>query len=209
MSDSVQPQRWQPTRLPCPWDTPGKNTGVGCHFLLQCMKVKSESEVLQSCPTQRSHGLQPTILLRPWDFPGKSTGVGCHCFTDCLKQLFFYLRLQWWSIIDLLSHAFSFYILENEKFKNSGTADIVHVCVLSHSVTSDSSIYGIFQVAISYSGGSFPPRNRIGISCISCVGRGILLPHCHLGSPLYMVRAYFLPSNRLSPHMNFPDWVLL
>jgi len=40
-----------PTRLPCPWDSPGKNTGVGCHFLLQCMKVKSESEVAQSCPT--------------------------------------------------------------------------------------------------------------------------------------------------------------
>ena len=43
--------RWQPTRLPCPWDSPGKNTGVGCHFLLQCMQVKSESEVAQSCPT--------------------------------------------------------------------------------------------------------------------------------------------------------------
>ena len=42
---------WQPTRLLCPWDSPGKNTGVGCHFLLQCMKVKSESEVAQSCPT--------------------------------------------------------------------------------------------------------------------------------------------------------------
>ena len=51
MSDSVQPHRWQPTRLPCPWDSPGKNTGVGCHFLLQCMKIKSESEVAQSCPT--------------------------------------------------------------------------------------------------------------------------------------------------------------
>ena len=43
--------RQQPTRLPCPWDSPGKNTGVGCHFLLQCMKVKSESEVTQSCLT--------------------------------------------------------------------------------------------------------------------------------------------------------------
>ena len=51
MSNSVRPQRWQPTRLSCPWDSPGKNTGVGCHFLLQCMKVKSESEVAQSCPT--------------------------------------------------------------------------------------------------------------------------------------------------------------
>ena len=49
-SDSVRPHRWQPTRLPRPWDSPGKNTGVGCHFLLQCMKVKSEREVAQSCP---------------------------------------------------------------------------------------------------------------------------------------------------------------
>ena len=51
MSDSVQPHRWQSTRLPRPWDSPGKNTGMGCHFFLQCMKVKSESEVTQSCPT--------------------------------------------------------------------------------------------------------------------------------------------------------------
>ena len=51
MSDSVRPHRRQPTRLLCPWDSPGKNTGVGCHFLLQCMKVKSESKVAQSCPT--------------------------------------------------------------------------------------------------------------------------------------------------------------
>ena len=51
MSNSVRPHRWQPTRLPHPWDSPGKNTGVGCHFLLQCMKLKSENEVTQSCPT--------------------------------------------------------------------------------------------------------------------------------------------------------------
>ena len=51
MSNSVRPHRWQPTRLPRPWDSPGKDTGVGCHFLLQCMKVKRESEVAQSCPT--------------------------------------------------------------------------------------------------------------------------------------------------------------
>ena len=51
MSDSVRPHRRQPNRLPHPWDSPGKNTGVGCHFLLQCMKVKSESEVTQFCPT--------------------------------------------------------------------------------------------------------------------------------------------------------------
>ena len=44
----MRPQRRQPTRLPCPWDSPGKNTGVGCHFLLQYMKAKSEIEVAQS-----------------------------------------------------------------------------------------------------------------------------------------------------------------
>ena len=51
MSDSVQPHRRQPTRLHCPWDSPGKNTGVGCHFLLQCTKVKNKSEVAQLCLT--------------------------------------------------------------------------------------------------------------------------------------------------------------
>ena len=56
MSDSVRPHRWQLTRLSSPWDSPSKNTGVGCHFLLQCMKVKSESEVAQLCPT----------LATPW-----------------------------------------------------------------------------------------------------------------------------------------------
>ena len=48
---TVRPHRRQPTRLPRPWDSAGKNAGVGCHFLLQCMKVKSESEVVQSRPT--------------------------------------------------------------------------------------------------------------------------------------------------------------
>ena len=54
MSDSVRSYRRQQTRLPHPWDSPGKNTGVGCHFFLQCMKVKIESEVAQSCPTSDS-----------------------------------------------------------------------------------------------------------------------------------------------------------
>ena len=61
---TLRPHRGQPTRLLCPWDSPGKNTGVGCHFLLQCMKVKSESEVAQSCLT----------LSDPmdWSLPGSS-----------------------------------------------------------------------------------------------------------------------------------------
>ena len=71
----MRPHRRQPTRLPRPWDSPGKNTGVGCHFLLQCMKVKSESEVAQSCPTLRDpmdcsppgssiHGVFQTRVLK-------------------------------------------------------------------------------------------------------------------------------------------------
>ena len=51
MSNSVRPHGLQPIRLLRPWNSPGKNTGVGCHFLLQCMKGKSESDVAQSCPT--------------------------------------------------------------------------------------------------------------------------------------------------------------
>ena len=73
--------RRQPTRLPHPWDSPGKNAGMGCHFLLQCMKVKSESEVAQSRPTLSN----PMDCSLPGSsvhgiFPGKSTGVRCHCF---------------------------------------------------------------------------------------------------------------------------------
>ena len=50
-SDSVRPCRRQPTRFSCPWDSPGKNIGVGCHFFIQCLKVESDSEITQSCPT--------------------------------------------------------------------------------------------------------------------------------------------------------------
>ena len=56
MPDSVQPHRWQPTRLPHPWDSPGKNTGVGCHFLLQCMKVKVKGKWLS----------RVRLLATPW-----------------------------------------------------------------------------------------------------------------------------------------------
>ena len=74
---NVRPYGQQPTRPLCPQDSLGKNTGVGCHCLLQCMKVKSESEAVSD--SSQPHGPQPTRLLYPWDFPGKSTGAGCHC----------------------------------------------------------------------------------------------------------------------------------
>ena len=99
MSDSVRPHRQQPTRLPRPWDSPGKNTGVGCHFLLQCMKVKSE--VTQSCltlsdpmncslPGSSTHGILQARVLE-WGaiaFSGRSsirlakTRPGADCGSD-------------------------------------------------------------------------------------------------------------------------------
>ena len=104
----MRPHRWQPTRLHCPWDSPGKNTGVGCHFLLQCMKVKSESEVAQSCPT----------LHDPMDcsLPGSSIhGI-------------FQARVLEWDVI-----AFS-----NREMRNPQLSGIQENESESHSVLSDS-----------------------------------------------------------------------
>ena len=85
MSDSVQPHRQQPTRLPCPWDSQGKNTGVGYHFLLQSMKVKSESEVAQSCLT----------LSNPID---------CSLPGSCIHGIFQARVLEWSAIALVLSN---------------------------------------------------------------------------------------------------------
>ena len=54
---TLRPHRQQPTRLCRPWDSPGKNTGVGCHVLLQCRKVKSESEIAQTLSTPMDYSL--------------------------------------------------------------------------------------------------------------------------------------------------------
>ena len=88
------PIRRQPTRLPRPWDSPSKNTGVGCHFLLQCMKVKSENEVAHSYLTLHSPmDCSPLGSSVHGIFPGKSTGVGCH----------FLLHTISWSLLKLMS----------------------------------------------------------------------------------------------------------
>ena len=86
VSNFVRPHRQQPTRLPHLWDSPGKNTGVGCHFLLQCMKVKSESEAAQSCLTlsdpmdcslpSSSHGIFQARVLE-WVAIAFSRQVSC------------------------------------------------------------------------------------------------------------------------------------
>ena len=93
MSDSVRPHGQQPTRLPRPWDSPGKKIGVGCHFLLQCMKVKNEREVAQSCPTLRDpidcsppgssvHGIFQARVLEWGATAFSSPLLGCYYLRD-------------------------------------------------------------------------------------------------------------------------------
>ena len=105
MSNSVRPQRRQPTRLPCPWDSLGKNTGVGCHFLLQCMKVKSESEVAQSSlsdpmdcslPCSSIHGIFQARVLE-WGAIAfsKFTVLRVAKSWTQLSDFHFLLRKQW------------------------------------------------------------------------------------------------------------------
>ena len=128
MSDSVQPHRRQPTRLPRPWDSPGKNTGVGCHFLLQCMKLKSESEVSQSCPTlsdpmdcslpgSSAYGIFQARVLE-WgaiESPNSSHGILAYHFSlSCVSKFLF-------ENVNELAHLMGF--REHEKFPNSVLMD--------------------------------------------------------------------------------------
>ena len=76
MSNSVWPHRWQPNRLLCPWDSPCKNTGLGCHLLLQCMHACYVTSVVSD--SVQPHGQEPTRFFCPRDSPGKNTAVGCH-----------------------------------------------------------------------------------------------------------------------------------
>ena len=105
MSDSVWPHRRPPIRLLCPWDSPGKNTGVGCHFLLQCIKVKSESEVAQSCLTLSD--------LTDCSLPGSSVhGI-------------FQARVLEWGAIAFSAYVASKHINLNNYFENM----FVNICL--------------------------------------------------------------------------------
>ena len=120
MSDSVRPHRRPPTRLLCPWDSPGKNTGVGCHFLLQCMKVKSESEVAQSCPTLSD----PTDCSLPGSsihgiFQARVLEWGAIAFSDLELQLFSINSLNTILISLLLYHWLDFRIKHMKRCSTS------------------------------------------------------------------------------------------
>ena len=116
MSDSVWPHRQQPTRLPCPWDSPGQITRVGCHFLLQCMKVKSESEVAQSCPTlshpmdcslpsSSIHGIFQAKVLE-WGAIAFSRAHDFNCDIQWTVYMFIYIikEIGWGNIFFPITH---------------------------------------------------------------------------------------------------------
>ena len=157
MSNSVWPHRWQSTRLPHPWDSPGKNTGVGCYFLLQCMKVKSESEVAQSCPT----------VWDPMDcsLPGSSVhGIfqarvlewGAIAFSDVAVQLINNVVLA----SDVQQSDSFIYICMYLKVK----VKVAQMCLTLWDPM-DYTVHGILQarilewVAFPFSRGSSQPRN--------------------------------------------------
>ena len=101
MSDSVRSHRRRSTRLPHPWDSPGKNTGVDCHFLLQCMKGESESEVAQSCPTLRTpwtaaHQAPPSMgFSRQEYWSGVPLPSPVWCLVPFVSGLLGFLFLPW------------------------------------------------------------------------------------------------------------------
>ena len=106
MSNSVRPHRRQPSRLPRPWDSPGRNTGVGCHFLLQCMKVKSESEVAQSCltlsdpmdcslPGSSVHGIFQAGVLEWGTVAFSGCYLNCMLFTSVLSSSHNWIWTPW------------------------------------------------------------------------------------------------------------------
>ena len=112
MSDSVRTHRRKPTRLSHPWDPPGKDTGVGCHFPLQCMKVKSEREVAQSCPT-------PSDLM------------DCNLLGSFVHGIFQARVPEWGAIAFSLIHTTIFKIGTNRKLLHS-TGNSTHYSVMSY-----------------------------------------------------------------------------
>ena len=109
MSDSLWSHRWQPTRLLCSWDSPGRNTGVDCHFLPQFMHACKVASVMSD--SVWPYGQQPIRLLCPQASPGKKTGVGCHFLLQMQNAFINIFEInkikhlwKWWMKIFRLLH---------------------------------------------------------------------------------------------------------
>ena len=123
MSDSVRPHRRQPTRLPRPWDSPGKNTGVCCHFLLQCMKVKTESGVAQLCPTLRNPmDCSPPGSSAHGIFQARVLEWGAIAFSkEYLKNIYIYFDLSICNTHICIPDSLGFYLFSIYFFPNPHT----------------------------------------------------------------------------------------
>ena len=142
MSDSVRPHRRQPTRLPRPWDSPGKNTGVGCHFLLQCRKVKSQRKSLS----------RVQLLVTSW--------TAAYQAPPSMR----FSRQVYWSGVPLP------FISTREVTQSCPTlCDPMDCSPPGSSIHGIFQARVLEWVAISFFRGSSPPRNRTRVSCI--VGR--------------------------------------
>ena len=188
MSDSVRPHRRQPTRLPRPWDFPGKNTGVGCHFLLQCMKVKSESEVVQSCltlsdpmdcslPGSSVHGIFQAEVLEWGAISFSLSSLNCPLKNPFLLFLS-YLPSASSFPFPFPDFLFSFFLLLAVCMLSH--LSCVQLCELIDCSLPGFSVHGMSQakilewVAISSSRGSSQPRSRTCISYSSCIDGWVL-----------------------------------
>ena len=134
MSYSVRLHRRQPTRLPHPWDSPGKNTGVGCHFLLQCMIVKSESELAQSCPTlgtpwTAAHQAPPSMGFSRQEYwsgvplPTEQL-ITCICSDLCLVYILIFINVMF-SLLHFLFRFFLFSYLNKCIYKQKYYAIVI------------------------------------------------------------------------------------
>ena len=130
VSNSVRPHKRQPTRLPCPWVSQGKNTGVGCHILLQCMKVKSENEVVQSCltlsdpmdcslPGSCVHGIFQARVLEWGAIAFSNSRLTYYLFSDDKNQA--HLSLLFHVLVNGIFQNWWYYLWGPEKNKNIRT----------------------------------------------------------------------------------------
>ena len=182
----MRPHRWQPTRLHCPWDSPGKNTGVGCHFPLQCRKVKRKllSHVrLFAIPWTAAYQAPPSTGYSMQEY---RSGVPLPAPLQGLKDAFLSLELVSSASIKR-DQGLPWWLSGKETACNAGESEseIAQSCpTLCNPLDcslSGSSVHGIFQarvlewIAISFSRGSSRPRNRTRVSTLWADGQTLYL----------------------------------